>query len=154
MPFIYKNFFALTYCVKSLAFIAALTTLTFSASSYSQPEPVTKADQNVEPIKTIRFYRANKHDQRIRLTASSKKTDIAGCYNFKKAKRVATVVQLGYASCTVYSEKNCNPETSIRATHSKQDAFALKLAQGHGWQLKKSSEKDLKGVKVRSWSCE
>jgi len=105
-------------------------------------------------IKTVRFYKENKHKQHIRLYPSKRKTANSGCHNFKRSRRIAKIVQIGYESCSVYTEKNCVADSIIRANHPDQDAYAEKLTEGHGWLPKPQSEKDKRGVKLRSWSCQ
>ncbi len=138
--------------------LLALLIIIGSSNTYSQTEPQvsspiesSSADQ---AEKTIRFYRANKHQQRLRLSIPKKKANVAGCHNFKRGRRVATTVQFGYNTCSIYAEKDCLSESIITANHSKQDAYAEKLTQGHGWQPKQETKKDKKGVKTRSWYCE
>ena len=105
-------------------------------------------------LQTIRFYRANKHQQRIRLTISKNKSNETGCHNFKRSRRIATIVQIGYQTCSIYTKKDCDIESTIRANHSDQGAFSQLLTQGYGWLPKPQSEKDQRGVKLRSWSCQ
>ena len=105
-------------------------------------------------LQTIRFYRANKHQQKIRLTISKNKSSETGCHNFKRSRRIATIVQIGYQACSIYTKKNCDTESIIRANHSGQDAFSELLTEGHGWLPKPQSKKDRRGVKLRSWSCQ
>jgi len=88
----------------------------------------------------IRFYKINKHKQTDRLWVSKKKSTQTGCNNFRGAPRIFIIAQIGYQSCSVYSEKNC-------------------LSEGFGWkpssqQTLESSDADSRGVKLRSWNCQ
>ena len=154
--------------VKSFTAIFLLACCFVVCKSYAQkPSLVTNKTSNYSTethsnlheignnsLKTIRFYRSNKHDQRIRLNIKKINTDSTGCHNFKRSRRVATVVQINFNSCSVFTEKNCQPESILRANHKDQDAFAEKLTQGHAWQLKRDHTKSNKGIKIRSWSCQ
>jgi len=114
----------------------------------------TSSSVDAPRLQTIRFYRANKHQQKIRLNISKSKTDQLGCHNFKRSRRIATIVQIGYQTCSIYTKKDCDIESTIRANHSDQGAFSQLLTQGYGWLPKPQSEKDQRGVKLRSWSCQ
>ena len=103
---------------------------------------------------TIRFYKINKHQQTSKIAVSRKKSSRKGCHNFRFSPRVLTLVQTGFNSCSVFIERNC-PETALaKASHSKSDGFTHKLTQGHAWYIEKQTDKDTKGVKLRSWSCQ
>ena len=109
---------------------------------------------NTISTQTVRFYKANKHLQRIRLYPSKNKTGKPGCHNFKRSRRIAEVVQIGYDSCSIYTQKNCDSDSIIKAKHAGQDTYSERLTEGHGWFPKPQSEKDRRGVKLRSWSCQ
>ena len=147
--------------MKSSILLVLLVVLLCSNSyqtSYSQTDADTNSPKekqsSSQSVKTIRFYRLNNQQQGIRLNISKEKTNLAGCHNLKRRKRVATVIQLGFSYCSLYSEKNCLDESIIHAFHSKQDTFSKKLTQGYGWQTEQITKKDKKGVKVKSWHCE
>lgn len=117
-------------------------------------ENLSSTDRSELGVRTIRFYRANKHHQSSRLYVSKAKSNGLGCHNFKRARRIATIVQVGYESCSIYTQKNCDTESALSANHSNQDAYAERLTSGHGWLPKLQSKKDKRGMKLRSWSCQ
>jgi len=113
----------------------------------------------------IRFYKINKHEQTSKVWLSKKKTSQSGCHNFKRAPRVFTLVQTGFQSCSVYSEKSCDRASLVSAQQKNSDAYATTLSEGLSWKPATDanetqntlSEKEIKrrakGIKLRSWSC-
>jgi len=111
------------------------------------------AQNDINKNATIRFYKVNKHKQTSKIAVSKKKTSATGCHNFSRSRRVLTLVQTGFSSCSVYTQKNCQDSSLTVANHSKSDGYKDKLTQGPAWLIKKQSSKDTKGVKLQSWSC-
>ena len=153
--------------MKSSIHLILLASFLFSISCYQTSYSYTSSDTNdqkantqkdngpsSQAVKTIRFYRLNNQQQGIRLNVPKEKANVAACHNFKRRKRIAKVIQIGFSYCSLYSEKNCLDESIIHASHSGQDTFSKKLTQGYGWQTEQITKKDKKGVKVKSWYCE
>lgn len=107
----------------------------------------------------IRFYKKNKHEQNDRFWISKKKSTQTGCNNFRGAPRIFQIVQVGFQSCSIYSEKNCVAESLIKARHDGADTYSKNLSEGLGWHP--SIQNSLnpvgahpRGVKLRSWNCQ
>ena len=113
----------------------------------------------------VRFYKINKHEQTSKIGVTKKKTKQSGCHNFKRSPRVFTLVQTGYQSCSLFSEKNCASQALVTAHKTDSDVYSTLLTEGVSWQPKTIANQDLnalsvkekkrrtKGVKLRSWSC-
>lgn len=86
-------------------FVLFATLVTFLAGSL----PFTAVAES----KSIRFYELHKRDGEKRMRA--KNTDEAGCHNFKRDIELHRVGLIGFAWCTVYSEKNCAEGSEIPA---------------------------------------
>jgi len=124
--------------ITSTLIVVFSTSLNSAAETQNNDQnQVSINSESITKTSVIRFYKANKHQQNFRIYPSKSKTSESGCHNFKRSRRIAKVVQIGYQSCSI-----------------DQDAYAQQLTEGHGWLPKPQSEKDKRGVKLRSWSCQ
>ena len=100
----------------------------------------------------IRFYKANKLEQTSRIWFTGDEKNKEGCHNLYKKKRVYQTNQIGFASCSLFAQKNCQPESILKFNRTKDETAVTKLSQGYSWFP--VDKTNIKGVKVRSWSCE
>ncbi|MBX2849762.1 MAG: hypothetical protein KTR16_15670 [Acidiferrobacterales bacterium] len=124
------------YSLSKQAFLAVVL-LCFAISAQARQE--------------IRFYEANKHLQTDRVSFTAKKARQAGCHNFLARTRVYQANQLGYASCSVFAEKDCVPDSVVEVNRTKDDTAVTSLSQGFSWFPIDENER---GAILRSWSCE
>jgi hypothetical protein len=135
----------------------ALVLLSSSVSFAKDKEAKNKA--SVKPLlnsavsakQKIRFYKANRELQSTAILLTDEKSSSAGCQNFLKKVRVFKVVQIGFANCTLYAEKECPVATSVAATSEDQAHTTTLLGEGVGWFPEGDSER---GATVKSWSCD
>ena len=105
---------------------------------------------NAEQRQHIRFYKINKIEQTTRMMFADKKGKKAGCHNSVKKTRVYRVNQLGYASCRLYSKKDCASDALIEVNRKKDETPVTELTQGYSWH---PISDHARGVKLRSWDC-
>jgi len=103
-----------------------------------------------EQRKDVRFYKVNKQEQPTRLFFTRKKGRQAGCHNFLKKARVHRVNQFGYQHCSLYTKKDCAPDSITTAIREKDSTPITQLTQGFSW-FPESEHK--RGKKLKSWSC-
>lgn len=98
----------------------------------------------------IRLY---KKDKRQGITKSHYlfgKGDNPGCHNLPFRYAVFRITVIRFKSCSVFSEKDCPPDSVIPAYWKKKDNPATKLTRGAHWYLNRNED----NVDVASWSCE
>jgi len=79
------------------------------------------------------------------------KADNPGCHNTPYRYKVYKVAVLAFKTCSVYSEKDCQPDSILTAYwKKKQKKSSTKMKQGTRWYL----AQDESEVGVSSWSCE
>ena len=78
------------------------------------------------------------------------KADNPGCHNTPYQYKVYKVAVLAFKTCSVYSEKDCQPDSVLPAYWKKKDKASTKMKQGTRWYL----AQDESEVGVSSWSCE
>lgn len=78
------------------------------------------------------------------------KADNPGCHNTPYEYHVYKVAVLAFKYCSVYSEKDCKPDSILTAYWKKKDKPSTKMKQGTRWYL----ARDESEVDVSSWSCE
>ncbi|MDJ0956430.1 MAG: hypothetical protein QNI91_06225 [Arenicellales bacterium] len=96
----------------------------------------------------FRMYTANKLMQQREVTFVLN-TDEPGCHNLIKKRRIYRVAQIGFESCTVYSEKNCEEGTEIPVSWKNKKDPITSFTRGARWFLPGE-----RGSKMRSWKCE
>ena len=109
------------FLIISTLIILCLTSLNSAAETQNNDHnQVNINSASITKTSVIRFYKANKHQQNFRIYPSKSKTSESGCHNFKRSRRIAKVVQIGYQSCSIYTEKNCVADSIIKANHGPQ----------------------------------
>jgi hypothetical protein len=97
----------------------------------------------------IRMYKMT-HDGHTEKYLLFGKGDEPGCHNLPYQYHVYQVAIVGFASCSLFAEKDCQPDSIISAYWKGKDKPATRLRQGSRWMMTRDgSEAD-----VRSWSCE
>ena len=95
----------------------------------------------------LRLYTANKQLQQRKITMI-RNTDEAGCHNLIKRRRVYRAAQVGFASCTLYSEKDCEQGSEIEVQWKNKDTPVTEFSRGALWFLPGK-----RGEKTASWKC-
>ncbi len=98
----------------------------------------------------IRLYKMTRdgHSEKYMLFG---KGDNPGCNNTPYTYHVYKVAVLAFKNCSVYSAKNCTPESILPAYwKNKESKVNTKMKQGTRWFLAPDSSE----VAVSSWSCE
>lgn len=98
----------------------------------------------------IRFYEANKHLQTDRVSFNKKKGKTPGCHNFLIRTRVYQANQIGFETCTLYSQKDCAQDSQVQVNRSKDETPVTALSQGFSWF---PIDEDKQGAILRSWEC-
>jgi len=129
------------YSVTSLIALFSLTMLGCASKQ-------SVADE--EKRQYIRIYKLNSKEQSIRIQMRDKTAKASGCHNFITTPKVSRITQIGFASCSLYSAKNCPADAAIEGQWKEKDK-ATKLTQGGKWLF---TYDDPKGVKAKSWSCQ
>ncbi len=111
----------------------------------------------------LRLYKISRHGNSQRIRFTRKDSKVEGCHNLKiKSTRVHRAVHFGFESCSLFSEKDCAPESVIKAKLSDEAPGKVLLTQGKSWYLGAALKDDEfyrynkaeRGKKVRSWSCQ
>lgn len=99
------------------------------------------------PRSEFRAYVANKLKQqdRIWLPFVGKKP---GCHNMVITLEVYRVGQIGFDSCTIYSEKDCKPGSEIEVRWKNKNEPTTIITQGDRWFLPGETGSDM-----GSWNC-
>ena len=129
-------------------FIVLLST-SFSAPAKDKEEKPFLA-QPFSSKQSIRFYKANKQLQADRVQLTGGDTDKIGCHNLLRKTRIFKALQIGFASCSLYQEKNCNVASLVPVQSEKQLYSSYLLTEGVAWLPQGEDER---GVKVASWNC-
>lgn len=95
----------------------------------------------------LRLYTANKSMQQRKISMI-RDTDEAGCHNMIKRRRVYRAAQIGFASCTLYSEKDCEQGTEIEVQWKNKEQPVTEFSRGAMWFLPGK-----RGEKMASWKC-
>ena len=121
---------------KSLHFLVFLSLSVTANSAYARdPE--------------IRLYKMTRdgHSEKYLLFG---KADNPGCQNTPYTYHVYQVAVLAFKNCSVFSAKDCQPDSILTAYWKGKDKPATQLTQGTRWFL----ARDESEVDVSSWSCE
>lgn len=136
-----------------------LTLILLTSNAVYAKEKAKKEVAKVEPLfspavsakQKIRFYKANKQLQATSILLTEEKSSAAGCQNFLKKVKVYKVVQIGFANCTIYAEKECPVATSVAANSEEQAHTTTLLSEGVGWFPEGDSDR---GATIKSWRCD
>ena len=97
----------------------------------------------------IRMYKMTYDDHSVKYTLLGK-GDNPGCHNTPYRYKVYKVAVIGYKSCSVYSAKDCQPESILPVYWKQKDRSETVMTRGTRWFL----AQDASEVGVSSWSCE
>ncbi len=78
------------------------------------------------------------------------KGDNPGCHNTPYSYHAYKAAVIAFKSCSVYSAKNCQPESVLPVYWKGKDKSSTKMKQGTRWFLSLDGSE----VDVSSWSCE
>ncbi len=97
----------------------------------------------------IRLYKMTRdgHSEKYMLFG---KGDNPGCQNTPYTYNVYKVAVLAFKNCSVYSAKDCQPDSILPAYWKNKDKVSTKMKQGTRWFLARDGSE----VDVSSWSCE
>lgn len=76
-------------------------------------------------------------------------TDEPGCHNLFNKRRVYRAAQIGFATCTLYAEKDCEAGTEIEVRWKNKGEPKIAFTRGARWFLPGE-----RGAKMKSWQCE
>lgn len=96
----------------------------------------------------FRMYTANKYLQQRQITFV-RNTDEPGCHNLITKRRIYRVAQIGFESCSVYAEKDCEEGTEISVRWKNKKDPTTVFTRGARWFLPGE-----RGSKMASWKCE
>ncbi len=98
----------------------------------------------------IRLYKMTRDGISVKYALFGK-GDNPGCHNTPYTYNVYKVAVLAFKNCSVYSAKNCTPESILPAYwKSKESKVNTKMKQGTRWFLALDGSE----AAVSSWSCE
>lgn len=97
----------------------------------------------------IRLYKMTRdgHSEKYMLFG---KANNPGCHNTPYTYHVYKVAVLAFKNCSVFSAKDCRPDSILTAYWKNKDKPATQLKQGTRWFLTRDGSE----VDVSSWSCE
>ena len=95
----------------------------------------------------LRLYTANKQLQQRKISMI-RNTDEPGCHNLINRRRVYRAAQIGFASCTLYTEKDCEAGTEIEVRWKNKKSPVTDFSRGAMWFLPGN-----RGEKMASWKC-
>jgi hypothetical protein len=78
------------------------------------------------------------------------KGDNPGCHNTPYTYHVYKVAVIAFKKCSVFSEKDCQPDSILPAYWKNKDKVSTEMKQGTRWFLTRDGSE----VDVASWSCE
>ena len=97
----------------------------------------------------IRLYKMT-HDGHSEKYMLFGKGDNPGCHNTPYTYHVYKIAVIAFKSCSVFSAKDCQPDSILPAYWKKKDKTSTKMKQGTRWFLARDGSE----VDVSSWSCE
>lgn len=97
----------------------------------------------------IRLYKMTRdgHSEKYMLFG---KGDNPGCHNTPYTYHVYKVAVIAFKSCSVFSAKDCRPDSILPAYWKNKEKASTKMKQGTRWFLTRDGTE----VDVSSWSCE
>ena len=75
--------------------------------------------------------------------------DEPGCHNLISKRRVYRAAQIGFATCTLYTKKDCATGTEIEVNWKNKSDPVTAFTPGARWYLPGT-----RGSKMASWHCE
>ena len=97
----------------------------------------------------IRLYKMTRDGHSVKNTLLGK-ADNPSCHNTPYTYHVYKVAVLAFKSCSVFSAKDCQPDSILPAYWKNKDKASTKMKQGTRWFLTRDGSE----VDVMSWSCE
>ena len=99
------------------------------------------------PKTEIRFYKANNllQQDRVSLVTGTHKP---GCHNFLTKTRVYRAAQIGFKTCTLYAEKDCQAGSELPVRWKQKKHPVTEFTQGARWFTEGE-----RGTEIRSWQC-
>ncbi len=97
----------------------------------------------------IRLYKMTRDGHSEKYTLFGK-GDNPGCHNTPYTYHVYKVAVLAFKNCSVYSAKNCSPDSILPTYWKGKDKISTKMKQGTRWFLARDGSE----VDVSSWFCE
>ena len=127
--------------------LVVVAVLLQTACQSSDPRPDS-------PVASIRFYTINSQNQQRELYLLPNRGE-AGCFNLPLSVDVYRVAQIGFVSCSVYSDSDCDPATAhlmhwsgkARKDPNKKKPTAF-MTEGAMWRIEGPRE-----AALRSWEC-
>lgn len=96
----------------------------------------------------FRLYYANKLLQQREVTFV-RNTDEPGCHNLFTKRRIYRVAQVGFATCAIYTERDCEAGTEVEVNWKNKSEPTTVITPGARWYLPGE-----RGTKIKSWMCE
>lgn len=96
----------------------------------------------------LRMYTANNLLQQRRISMV-RNTDEPGCHNLVTRRKIYRVAQIGFKTCTLYADKDCEAGTEIGVSWKNKKPPVNNFTQGARWFLPGE-----RGSKTASWKCE
>lgn len=103
---------------------------------------------NLASAADFRMYTANSFMQQRQVTFV-RNTDEPGCHNLITKRRIYRVAQIGFETCSIYSEKDCEEGTEIAVSWKNKKTPKTSFTRGARWFLPGE-----RGSKMGSWKCE
>ena len=127
--------------------LVVVAVLLQTACQSSDPRPDS-------PVASIRFYTINSQNQQRELYLLPNRGE-AGCFNLPLSVDVSRVAQIGFVSCSVYSDSDCDPATAhlmhwsgkARKDPNKKKPTTF-MTEGAMWRIEGTRE-----AALRSWEC-
>jgi len=117
--------------ITSTLIVVFSTSLNSAAETQNNDQnQVSINSESITKTSVIRFYKANKHQQNFRIYPSKSKTSESGCHNFKRSRRIAKVVQIGYQSIKMLMHSNL-----LRAMAGFQSLSLKKIREALNYAL-------------------
>ena len=95
----------------------------------------------------LRLYTANSLLQQRRVSMV-RNTDEPGCHNLITRRKIYRVAQIGFETCTLYAERDCEAGTEIEVSWKRKKDPVHAFTQGARWFLPGE-----RGSKMASWQC-
>ena len=119
----------------------------FTAISISLLLAAVTFGTGVASAADLRMYTANKLLQQRRISMV-RNTDEPGCHNMVTRRKIYRVAQIGFKTCTLYADKDCEAGTEIGVSWKNKKSPVNDFTQGARWFLPGE-----RGSKTASWKC-
>ena len=97
----------------------------------------------------VRLYKMTRDGHSVKYMLLGK-ADNPGCHNTPYTYHVYKVAVLAFKYCSVFSAKDCKPDSILPVYWKQKDKSSTKMKQGTRWYL----AQDASEVDVSSWLCE